>query len=274
MDRLQQIVIWKREVAALRKRIEAIDAGIEANPMNLEELRKLQEEFEAEGERMRKDARPNTLYIESNPIFDKRITERNRLEGELNNFEYSIEMYSRREMPDGSIADEETFAKEHGLKTPPTKKPSSNLLFPVNLMTFERFTERSHKIIDLASEEAQRMGRESVNTGHLLLGMLQEGKGVAANVLRDAKVDAENVLAVYDSVENEPDASFEELDASCMLEAKWLGHNYFGTEHLLLGVCGLADCKAVRLLTSMGKSPAELCQFALELLGHAGDWNR
>jgi hypothetical protein len=47
-----------------------------------------------------------------------------------------------------------------------------------------------------------------------------------------------------------------------------------GTEHLLLGVCSLTDCKAVRLLSGIGKPPVELCQEVLELLGHGNEWNR
>jgi len=63
-----------------------------------------------------------------------------------------------------------------------------------------------------------------------------------------------------------------EVESRCLVEAEWFKHNYVGTEHLLLGVCCLADCKAAKLLIDIGKPPVELCQLAVEILGHGHEW--
>ena len=141
-------------------------------------------------------------------------------------------------------------------------------------MTFEQFTERAQKVVDLASAEAAQLGDASVNTIHLLVGMLREGKGVAGNVLAEYGIDVDAVLEAYQSIGHEPDATLEDVESRCLVEAKWFKHNYVGTEHLLLGVCSLANCKAAKLLSDIGKPPVELCQSAVDLLGHGHEWNR
>jgi ATP-dependent Clp protease ATP-binding subunit ClpC len=141
-------------------------------------------------------------------------------------------------------------------------------------MAFEKFTNRACKVVDLATTEAAQLGDTSVDTVDLLVGMLREGSGVAGSVLAGFEVDVDSVLEANKSIDNEPDAALPEVESRCMAEAKWLGHNYVGTEHLLLGVCSLTDCKAVRLLSGIGKPPVELCQEVLELLGHGNEWNR
>ncbi len=119
MDRQQQIAIWKEEAAALKARIATIDADISANPMDPEVLRLMQEEYDANTERDLKETPDNTIFFEAGrPVFDQRVKERHSLADDLVNIEFSIDMYSRREMPNGTIADEEAFAKEHGLELP------------------------------------------------------------------------------------------------------------------------------------------------------------
>jgi ATP-dependent Clp protease ATP-binding subunit ClpA len=143
-----------------------------------------------------------------------------------------------------------------------------------NLMAFEQFTERAQKVVDLATAEAAQLGDASVNTVHLLVGMLHEGQGVAGKVLAEYGVDVDAVLKAYQSIGYESDATLEDVESSCLVEAEWFGHNYVGTEHLLLGVCSLADCKAVKLLSGIGKQPVELCQLVVEVVGHSHEWNR
>jgi ATP-dependent Clp protease ATP-binding subunit ClpC len=135
-------------------------------------------------------------------------------------------------------------------------------------MAFENFTNRSREVVDFAMKEAAEMGDVTVDTVHLLVGMLREGSGVAGSVLNGLEVDIDSVLAAYKSIDDELDTALPEVESRCMAEAKWLGHNYVGTEHLLLGVCGLSDCKAVRLLSAIGKPPAKLCKEVLELADH------
>jgi len=141
-------------------------------------------------------------------------------------------------------------------------------------MAYEKFTERARSIIDFASEEATRLGDDSVNTVHVLLGMLREGEGVAAKVLADFDVEADAVLNAYQPIRTQPDVTLAEIESRCLVEAEWFKHNYVGTEHLLLGICCLADCKAVKLLSSIGKPPVELCQLVVEVVGHGHEWNR
>ncbi len=119
MDRPQQIAIWKRDAAALEACIATIDADISTNPKDPEVLRLMQDEYDAKTERDLKEMPDNTIFFEAGrPVFDQRVKERHSLADDLVNIEFAIDMYSRREMPDGTIADEETFAKEHGLELP------------------------------------------------------------------------------------------------------------------------------------------------------------
>ncbi len=70
------------------------------------------------------------------------------------------------------------------------------------------------------------------------------------------------------------DATLSEVESRCLVEAEWLNHHYAGTEHLLLGVCCLADHKAAKLVPGIGNPPVELCQLVVEVVGHGFEWNR
>ena len=112
---------------------------------------------------------------------------------------------------------------------------------------FNRFTERARKVIILAKEEARRFNHDYIGTEHILLGLIREGEGVAAAVLQKLDVSLENIrLEIEKLVQPGPttqiigDIPFTprakkalELAAE---EARSLGHNYIGTEHLLLGL--------------------------------------
>ena len=116
-------------------------------------------------------------------------------------------------------------------------------------MMYERFTDRARKAMQLAHEEAQRLKHKRIGTEHILLGLMKEGRGVAAVVLRNAGIDDQRVRA---EVERRTPASLEDSwrnnfpftqDARQVIEhaieeARQLGHNYVGTEHLLLGLLG------------------------------------
>ena len=141
-------------------------------------------------------------------------------------------------------------------------------------MPLEKFTERARKVVDLASAEAARLDDSSVNTVHLLVGMLHEGEGVAGKVLAEFDVNADTVLEANKSIGDVSDATLGEVESRCLIEAEWFNHHDVGTEHLLLGVCCLRDCKAAKLLTDIGKPPVELCQLVVEVVGHGHEWNR
>jgi ATP-dependent Clp protease ATP-binding subunit ClpC len=112
---------------------------------------------------------------------------------------------------------------------------------------FDRFTDRAKKVMNLARQEAQRFNHEYLGTEHVLLGLVQEGSGVAANVLKQMgidlnkiRVEVEKIVKTGPSMVTMGQLPFtprakKVLELS-LEEASNLGHNYIGTEHLLLGL--------------------------------------
>ena len=111
---------------------------------------------------------------------------------------------------------------------------------------FERFTDRARKVMALANQEAQRFNHEYIGTEHILLGLVKEGSGVGANVLKNLDVDLQKVrLEVEKLVKSGPDMvtmgklpqtpRAKKVIEYAIEEARNLNHNYVGTEHLLLG---------------------------------------
>ena len=112
---------------------------------------------------------------------------------------------------------------------------------------FDRFTDRAKKVMNLARQEAQRFNHEYLGTEHVLLGLVQEGSGVAANVLKNMGIDLNKIrMEVEKIVKTGPSMvtmgqlpftprAKKVLELS-MEEAGTIGHNYIGTEHLLLGL--------------------------------------
>src|SRR5467141_1759342 len=112
---------------------------------------------------------------------------------------------------------------------------------------YERFTDRARKVMQLANQEAQRFNHEYIGTEHILLGLIAEGSGVAANVLKNLDVDLRKIrLEVARLVQSGPDiVTMGELPLTPLAkkviensveEARKLIHNYVGTEHILLGL--------------------------------------
>jgi ATP-dependent Clp protease ATP-binding subunit ClpC len=141
-----------------------------------------------------------------------------------------------------------------------------------------KFTERAKKAMDLAQEEARRMGRPSVGSEHILLGILTEGTGVALNVLHNlglnwAGVDAAARKTLPPAGEAKgPDplplgAEAKAALAAALVASERLGHNYVGTEHLLLGLIANPRSAAAQLLKGAGLSPDRVRQEVLNILG-------
>ncbi len=117
-------------------------------------------------------------------------------------------------------------------------------------MDLSKVTDRARKVVQLAEQEAKRFGHLSVGTEHLLLGLAKEGSGVGAHVLKHFGIDLRSIrLAVEDKRPHETD-DFSELTMepsamavidNCLKIAKELGHNYVGTEHLLLSLLRSSD---------------------------------
>jgi ATP-dependent Clp protease ATP-binding subunit ClpC len=145
---------------------------------------------------------------------------------------------------------------------------------------FNRFTERARKVIILAKEEARRFNHDYIGTEHLLLGLIREGEGVAATVLQKLGISLENIrLEIEKLVQPGPttqiigDIPFTprakktlELAAE---EARSLGHNYIGTEHLLLGLIREGEGVASQVLLNLGLDLNTVRNEVMELLGSA-----
>jgi ATP-dependent Clp protease ATP-binding subunit ClpC len=144
---------------------------------------------------------------------------------------------------------------------------------------FERFTERAKKVINpLAKEEARRLNHNFIGTEHLLLGLIREGGGVAVAVLESLGIDLESVRV---EVENLTTPSSDTLtigdpqftpSAKKVLElaaeeSQKLGHNYIGTEHLLLGIIQEGEGVAARALDNLGVSYEKSRDMVINLLG-------
>ena len=143
---------------------------------------------------------------------------------------------------------------------------------------FNRFTERARKIIVYAKEEARRFNHDYIGTEHLLLGLVREGEGVAAAVLQKLGLDLETIrIEVEKLVQPGPQTqvlgdipftprSKKALELSAE-EARALGHNYIGTEHLLLGLVKEGEGMAYRVLLNLGLDLGKIRNEVMELLG-------
>jgi ATP-dependent Clp protease ATP-binding subunit ClpC len=130
------------------------------------------------------------------------------------------------------------------------------------LYPFERFTERAKKVLTLAQEEAERSHHSYIGTEHLLLGLLREGEGLAAKVLNNLGVEIGKVRQTIESVlgRNEriiiqqiiPTSRVKKVIEISIEEARRMGHNYVGTEHLLLGLLIEGEGIAAHVLEDLG----------------------
>src|SRR5213593_713609 len=142
----------------------------------------------------------------------------------------------------------------------------------------DKFTERVRKVMYLAREEAARLQHDYIGTEHLLLGVIREGEGIAATVLNNLGLDLD---AIRQAVESMVAASGGTLTigeipftprAKRVLElsvdeARQLGHNYVGTEHLLLGLIREGEGVAARVLLELGVDRKKVREETLKLLG-------
>ncbi len=147
---------------------------------------------------------------------------------------------------------------------------------------FERFTDRARKVMQLANQEAQRFNHEYIGTEHILLGLVKEGSGVAANVLKNLDVDLRKIrIEVEKIVQTGPDMvtmgklpqtpRAKKVIEFAMDEAKNLNHNYVGTEHLLLGLLRESEGVAAQVLMNLSLKLEDVRDEVLNLLGHGMD---
>ncbi|MFO0843433.1 MAG: ATP-dependent Clp protease ATP-binding subunit [Gemmataceae bacterium] len=144
---------------------------------------------------------------------------------------------------------------------------------------YERFTDRARKVMQLANQEAQRFNHEYIGTEHILLGLVKEGSGVAANVLKNLDIDLRKIrLEVEKIVQSGPDMvtmgklpqtpRAKKVIEYSIEEARNLGHNYVGTEHLLLGLLREQEGVAAQVLQNLGLKLEDVREEVLNLLGH------
>ncbi|MDA8563474.1 ATP-dependent Clp protease ATP-binding subunit [Mariniblastus sp.] len=144
---------------------------------------------------------------------------------------------------------------------------------------YERFTDRARKVMQLANQEAQRFNHEYIGTEHMLLGLVKEGTGVAANVLKNLDVDLRKIrLEVEKLVQNGPEMitmgklpqtpRAKKVIEYSMEEARNLNHNFVGTEHILLGLLREQEGVAAQVLMNLGMKLEDVREEVLNLLGN------
>ena len=144
---------------------------------------------------------------------------------------------------------------------------------------FERFTEKAIKVIMLAQEEARRLGHNFVGTEQVLLGLIGEGTGVAAKTLKSMGVTLKDARAEVEKIIGRG-SGFVAVDipftprAKRVLELSWdearqLGHNYIGTEHLLLGLIREGEGVAARVLENLGVDLNKVRSNVVKMLGES-----
>jgi ATP-dependent Clp protease ATP-binding subunit ClpA len=142
---------------------------------------------------------------------------------------------------------------------------------------FERFTERARKVMVLAQEETGRFGHNYIGTEHLLLGLVMEEEGVAAQALSSLNVALDEVREQVESVVGFGEGGdrsqvpftprSKKVLELALRESMQLGHNYIGTEHILLGLARESEGVAARVLSNLDVDPDKVRREVLQMLG-------
>ncbi|KAL7606595.1 hypothetical protein Lser_V15G17509 [Lactuca serriola] len=146
---------------------------------------------------------------------------------------------------------------------------------------FERFTEKAIKVIMLAQEEARRLGHNFVGTEQILLGLIGEGTGIAAKVLKslginlkDSRMEVEKIIgrgSGFVAVEIPFTPRAKRVLELSLEEARNLGHNYIGSEHLLLGLLREGEGVAARVLENLGADPTNIRTQVIRMVGESAE---
>jgi Clp amino terminal domain, pathogenicity island component len=141
---------------------------------------------------------------------------------------------------------------------------------------FQRFTDRARRVVVLAQDEARRLGHNYIGTEHLLLGLIREGEGVAAKALEALGISLDTVRQQVEQIigqgQQAPSGHIpftprakKVLELS-LRESQQMGHNYIGTEHILLGLIHPGDGVARQVLVKLGADPNHVRQQVIRLL--------
>lgn len=146
---------------------------------------------------------------------------------------------------------------------------------------FERFTEKAIKVVMLAQEEARRLGHNFVGTEQILLGLIGEGTGIAAKVLKsmgvnlkEARVEVEKIIgrgSGFVAVEIPFTPRAKRVLELSLEEARQLGHNYIGSEHLLLGLLREGEGVASRVLENLNADPSKIRTQVIRMVGESSE---
>lgn len=146
---------------------------------------------------------------------------------------------------------------------------------------FERFTDRARRVVVLAQEEARMLNHNFIGTEHILLGLIHEGEGVAAKALESMDIALESVREQVEQIigrDSQPPSGHipftpraKKVLEYSLREALQLGHNYIGTEHILLGLIREGEGVAAQVLTNLGADLPRVRQTVIQLLnGYEG----
>jgi len=131
----------------------------------------------------------------------------------------------------------------------------------------ERFTQRARRVLSLAHQEAERLHYETIETEHLLIGLILEDNGIAHRVLTELGLEAKRVQEVVELISGfgkyqggkiELSTGVQQVLENALNEARKLGHHYVGTEHLLLGLVQSTDGQAHEVLRKLGVTPEQI----------------
>src|SRR5205807_1382998 len=146
---------------------------------------------------------------------------------------------------------------------------------------FERFTDRARRVVVLAQEEARLLNHNYIGTEHILLGLIHEGEGVAAKALEQLGISLEAVRTQVEEIIGQGGSSpsghipftprAKKVLELSLREALQLGHNYIGTEHILLGLIREGEGVAAQVLVKLGADLSRVRQQVIQLLsGYSG----
>jgi len=144
---------------------------------------------------------------------------------------------------------------------------------------FERFTDSARKVMALSNQEVQRFNHEYIGTEHILLGLIKEGSGTGAAVLKNLGVDIEKMLLEMEQLfklkgrpdkvtmdKQPPTPLAKKVIEYAIEEARSLNHEYIGTEHILLGLLRESEGIAAQVLVNLGVSIERVRMEILKLL--------
>lgn len=149
---------------------------------------------------------------------------------------------------------------------------------------YYKFTARAEKALEYAQEVAMELGHNYIGTEHLLYGLVEEGTGVASKVLQNQGLTSESVkqaieeiVGVGEEIEDANEISFtprsKRVIENAFLEARRLGTEYIGTEHLLIGIMKEGDCVATRIMLEENVNPQGLYNELVKVLSEEGEEN-